>query len=131
MERIKRKQNTGTQQQQQHYSMKSVAQDLDPAEREALESGSRKRKAPVGDSMQDYKAKNLQQKKVAAGAGPKKDQDDDEDIKAMRAIIQGQQQRRQRAPQRRIVDEDSDMSDDDDDEDVDSDELFGEDDESI
>lgn len=41
--------------------------------------------------------------------------------------------RRQRAlpPKRSIQDDDSDLSDDDDDEDVDSDDLFGEDDESI
>ena len=76
--------------------------------------------------------KNLQQKRVAAGAGPKIDQDADDDFKAMRAMVQSQQQRRQRPPKRQIIDEDSGMSDDDDDdEDVDSDDLFGEDDESI
>ena len=87
MERIKRKQQQVPS--QQHYPMKSIVQDMDPAERQALEKGSRKRKAPVGDS-QDIKPKNLQQKKVAAQGGPRKlDDDDDEDFKAMRAMVQG------------------------------------------
>ena len=109
--------------------MKSIVTDMDNAEKEALKNGSRKRKAPIGDS--DLKgAKNLQQKKVAPGIGPK--DEDDEDIKAMRAMVQSQQQKRNRPPAKRVIDEDSDMSDDDDDDDdVDSDELFGEDDDSI
>ncbi len=65
--------------------MKSVMDELDPAEREALQNGSRKRKAPVGDSQ--LGPKNLQQKKVAAGSGPRIPEDEDEDLKAMRALV--------------------------------------------
>ena len=128
MERIKRREKNESM--QQHYPMKSVLQDMDPNEREALHNGSRKRKAPVESSN---KQGNLQRKKVNAQGPPvinKEEDDDFMDAQALRLM----KQQRQRNQRKVIVDEESEESmsdDDDDDDDFDSDEAFGADDDSI
>ena len=52
MERIKRKAAaSGKGPTQQHYPMQSVQNDMDSNEIEALQSGTRKRRAPVKDGI--------------------------------------------------------------------------------
>ena len=77
MERIKRQQAKGpaaSKTQNAAYPMKSVMDDMDPNERQALKDGTRKRKAPV-EETKFGPDKNLQRKKVNATAGPKDDED--------------------------------------------------------
>ena len=77
MERLKKR----SQQQQQHFPMQSVMDDMDQNEREALMNGTRKRKAPVNEpSTNLFPNKNLQQKRVNAKKGPKgRGAEDDEE----------------------------------------------------
>ena len=125
MERIKRKQ--AAEASQQHYPMKSVANDMDKNEREALQSGSRKRKAPVQESAN--LPKNIQRKKVNAAGRPKADDSDSDDGKPLEMMVR---QRRQAAPKKAIIDDESEEEvDESDEESYDSDEIFGADDDSI
>ena len=79
MERIKLKKLKEQQQSNTAaYPMKSVMDDMDPNERQALKDGSRKRKAPVED-QKEFPDKNLQRKKVNAKQVPKPGTSDDAD----------------------------------------------------
>lgn len=75
MERIKRQQaKAGGGTQKAAYPMRSVMDDMDPHERQALKDGSRKRKAPADEALIGPD-RNLQRKKVNA-TGPPKDEED-------------------------------------------------------
>ncbi len=60
MERIKRKvPNQGKNVDGPHYAMKSVVDDMDKSEKEAIMKGTRKRKAPTGEDPNYSGDKNL------------------------------------------------------------------------
>jgi len=65
--------------------MKSVANDMDKNEREALQSGSRKRKAPVQEAPN--LPKNVQRKKVNAAGRPRIDDSDSDDGKPLEMMV--------------------------------------------
>jgi hypothetical protein len=110
--------------------MKSVMDDMDPNERQALKDGTRKRKAPVEDQQTYGQDKNLQRKKVNAQSGPKPGADDDggDPYQEMRQLVQQRAQRNQRARRQAIEDSDEESEDD---ESFDESEIFGADDDSI
>ena len=70
------------------YPMKSVMDDMDANERQALKDGSRKRKAPA-EEVKLGPDNNLQRKKVNATAGPAMEDPYDE----MRQLVQQRAQR--------------------------------------
>ena len=73
--------------------MKTVMNDMDANEREAIKTGSRKRKAPAEDTQGMFgSSENLQRKKVNAKA-PVEDDEAEEDFKAMRQMVKARAQR--------------------------------------
>jgi|LauGreDrversion4_2_1035121.scaffolds.fasta_scaffold113668_4 hypothetical protein len=108
--------------------MKSVLNEMDPNERHALQSGSRKRKAPGAEAVN--MPKNIQRKKVNASGRPGAgDSDSDDDVKAVEMMVR--QRRNAVAKKPMIVDDDDSDEDEDDEESYDSDEIFGADDDSV
>lgn len=100
MERIQRKKGgaAAANPTQQHYPMKSIMTEMDPNEREAIKTGTMKRKAPA-ESHQDMTggAKNMQRKKATGGRRVVDSDEEYDDEKSMREAIQKRRQNAQRA----------------------------------